>query len=63
MYDGCLREQIVLEFPIEDRVLAADPLKDHCRMFFFLVPVMGEDCLQFGILAGIDSLILPIDRL
>jgi hypothetical protein len=59
---GLYWEQIVFEFFIEGRILAANPFQHHCRMFFFLVAVMGEDCSQLVVSTCIDPLAIPVNR-
>lgn len=62
MSNGLYWEQIVFECFIEGRILAANPFQHHCRMFFFLVAVMGEDCSQLFVSTCIDPLAIPVNR-
>ncbi len=62
MRDGFVGEQEVLQFLVEGWVLAAYPLEHHRGMFFFLIPVVSQNCRKVGIFAGIDPLVVLVDR-
>ena len=61
--DGSGREQVGAQVLVQHGVLAAQPLEDHRRMLFLLIPVVGENGGQFGIVGGADPLVVPVDRL
>ena len=62
MSNGLFSEHIVFEFFIEGQILTANPFQHHCRMFFFLVAVMGEDCSQLFVSTCIDPLAIRVNR-
>ena len=47
----------------EGLVAAANPFQHHGRVFLLFVAIVSEDGLQLGILAGVDALVVPVDRL
>ncbi len=62
MSDWFVGEQEVLQLLVKRRILAAYPLEHHRGMFFFLISVVGQNYREVGIFAGIDPLVLPVDR-
>ena len=63
MRDGSLCKEIVLQFLIEARVFATNPLQDHRRMFFFFIAIVSKDSLEVVVLTCINPLVIPIDLL
>src|SRR3990172_3252889 len=59
--DRFLGKEIVTQFPVERRITAPDPLQHHGRVFLFLIAVMRKNGAQFGVLAGIDALVIPVN--
>ena len=63
MGDGLVGEEIILQFLVEHRVLAADPFQHHGRVFLLLIAIVRQDVAQIRVLAGIHPLVVPIHRL
>ena len=57
--NGFFGKEIIFQFLIENRVLPANPFQHHRRVFFFFVPVVGENGFQILVLAGVDPLVVP----
>ena len=55
-------KQVVAQLLVHSRVFTADPLEHHRRVFFFLVAVVRKNSGKLFVLAGIDALVVPVDR-
>src|SRR5262245_32277938 len=56
-------EEIGAQGRVQLRIVTAQPLERHGGVLLLLVAVVGEDLPQLVVLAGVDTLIVPVDRL
>jgi hypothetical protein len=61
--DRALREEVLAQEAIELRVATAQPLQRHGGVLLLLVAVVGQDRPELRIVAGVDALVVPVDRL
>src|SRR5262245_18512782 len=61
--DRSFGEEIGAERHVELRIVTAEPLERHGGVLLLLVTVVGEDLAELVVLAGVDALIVPVDRL
>jgi hypothetical protein len=61
--DGPVLEQDFAQLAVEHRIVAPDPFERHRRMLDLLVAVVRENRAKIGIGAGVDALVVPVDRL
>ncbi|NWG73298.1 MAG: hypothetical protein HXY24_01580 [Rubrivivax sp.] len=56
-------EDVVAQLVVEGAVVAADPLEQHRGVLLLLVAVVHEDGAKLRVLADVDALVAPVDRL
>jgi hypothetical protein len=55
-----LREQGLAQFLVEGGIAAPDPFEHHGRVLLLLVAIVRQDRAQLGVLAGVDTLVVPV---
>lgn len=61
--DGTFLVEMFVELLTPRRHIPTQPLEGHHRVFDLLVAVVFEDAPQLGVVASLDTLIVPIHRL